>query len=226
MESKTCLRICTYNILHGMMTEGDEALIGRALADIGADIVGLQEVDRGTDRVGGRDVLAIIAEAGGYPYCAFARAISIPGGEYGTAVLSRYPIRSFTVTPLPSDGVEGRSMGHAVIGVDGETLDFFNTHVSYESREARSLQLARIRKELEACERYVLTGDFNTEDLGELSVLEGCETVNPCRFASFYSTRVAIDHIFVPTGTEIRDVQMPHLPYSDHYPIVADVTIG
>ena len=223
MKKDGFLRICTYNILHGQMTGGDEALIGRALADLDADIVGLQEVDVGTARVCGRDVLSIVAAAGGYPYYAFARAIPLGDGEYGTAVLSRYPIRSFTVTPLPSKGVEGRSLGHAVIDVDGKPLDFFNTHVAYENLEARTRHLSLVAEETARCDRYLLTGDFNTEELSELAVFAGYETVNPRALGSYYPKGWAIDHILVPTGTRVENVQMPTLPYSDHYPVLADV---
>ena len=72
MEKGRLLRVCTYNILHGMMVEGNEERIGEFLKETGAEIVGLQEVDVGTERVGGRDILKIMAEAGGIPYYAFA----------------------------------------------------------------------------------------------------------------------------------------------------------
>lgn len=217
------VRVGTYNILHGKLTDGNEGLIGQALREADADIVGLQEVDVGTARVGGRDVLRTVAEAGGYPYFAFCRAIELEGGEYGTAVLSRYPILSFAVTPLPSKNVEGRSLGHAVIDLGGETLDFFNTHVSYKSPVARRIQLACVADEVRGCERYILTGDFNTEDLSELAVFTGQETLNPRAFVTHYPTGVAIDHILVPAGTRAENVQMPTWSYSDHYPLIADI---
>ena len=223
MKENGSVRICTYNILHGAMTDGNEALIGYALRDVGADIVGLQEVDVGTRRVGGKDVLRIIADAGKYPYFAFCRAIDLGGGEYGTAVLSRYPIRTFTVTPLPSDGVEGRSLGHAVIELGERTLDFFNTHIAYEGPAEREAQLARISEQTQDCAQYVMTGDFNTEDLCELAIFRGNETINPRAFVTYYPTGVAIDHILGPSGTRVEGVQMPTWKYSDHYPLLADV---
>lgn len=220
------LRICSYNILHGMMTEGDEGMIGRALKETGADVVGLQEVDIGTERVGGRDVLRTVAEAVGYPYYAFARAIPLGTGEYGTAVLSRYPILDFTVHPLPSDpDVEGRSFGHAVIDVNGETMHFLNTHVAFEHKTARGRHLSAIAEYLRTCPACILTGDFNTEDMEELAVFEGYETVNPRRFGTYYPRNIAIDHIFLPAHARAEHVEMPELPLSDHYPLVADVTV-
>ena len=52
MEKGRLLRVCTYNILHGMMVEGNEERIGEFLKETGAEIVCLQEVDRFTARVG------------------------------------------------------------------------------------------------------------------------------------------------------------------------------
>ena len=224
MRGQTRVRICTYNIFHGDRTKEDPGVIGRALREAGAEIVGLQEVDIGTERMQGQDVLRAVAEAGGYPYYAFCHAIDLGSGEYGTAVLSLYPIRSFTVTPLPSDGEEERSLGHAVIELeDGETIDFFNTHVSYLGAKERKEQLALVAKEIRVCERYLLTGDFNTEDESELSVFEGSETLNPRVFPTYYPRSIAIDHIFVPAGTRAEGAQMPVWEYSDHYPLLADV---
>jgi len=223
MREGRCVRICTYNVLHGKMTDGNEVLIGHALKGVNADIVGLQEVDVGTRRIGGRDLLRIIAAAGEYPYFAFCRAIDLEGGEYGTAVLSRYPILTFAAVPLPSKGEEGRSLGHAVIDPGEERLDFFNTHLSYTSVEERAEQLSFVAAEVRSVGRYILTGDFNTEDTQALALFEGNETLNPRAFLTYYPTGIAIDHILVPKGTRAENVQMPTWTYSDHYPLIADV---
>ena len=224
MKKDGFLRICTYNILHGQMTGGDEGLIGRALADLDADIVGLQEVDVNTARVEGRDVLSLVAAAGGYPYYAFAKAIPLGGGEYGTAILSRFPITSFSVTPLPGmEGCEDRSIGHAVIDLDGEALDVFNTHLAYESNDLRRIQLRVIAPMLEQVGKFVLMGDFNLEDVEELAVFKGARTLNERAYPTYYPSGWAIDHIVIPASVASGRVEMPTPLYSDHYPLVADL---
>ena len=83
--------------------------------------------------VGGRNTLKILAEKAGYEYYYFCKAIDYQGGEYGTAIMSKYPIKSFEVIPLyGEDGIERRAMGHAVIDVNGTEIDYINTHLSYE----------------------------------------------------------------------------------------------
>lgn len=222
---KKKIRIGTYNIFHAGLVKDDVGAIGRALSDMGLDIVGLQEVDVGTARMDGMDTLKMIAEAGGYPYYAFAKALDLSGGGYGTAIVSRYPIVSIETKPLYSEGVEPRSIGCSVIDVDGKQLKFFNTHVSYENREVRGRQLAEIATMTAECDEFVLTGDFNTADLSEFAVLANVTTVNPNRFGSFYKTESAIDHIFLTNGIICTDVQMPRLELSDHYPVWADIMI-
>ena len=104
------LRTVSYNIRNGHDVQHDMSLLAADLLAVQADIVGLQEVDVGTARVGGRDTLAELAKAAGFAHYRFCRAIDFAGGEYGTAILSRYPILSFEITPLPTPvGVEGRS---------------------------------------------------------------------------------------------------------------------
>ncbi len=220
------IRICTYNIWHAELVKENVGAVGRALSEMGAEIVGLQEVDVGTARMNGMDTLAIIAEAGGYPYYGFSKALDLSGGGYGTAILSRYPIESFASFALPRSGdTEPRAYGHAVINVDGVRIDLINTHTSYECVEARVPQFSVLAELCRNRSRLILTGDLNTEDEEELAVFENLTTVNPKRFASFYPRRIAIDHIMLTDAFTCTDAQMPHLEMSDHYPIWADVEL-
>ena len=224
MEKGRLLRVCTYNILHGMMVEGNEERIGEFLKETGAEIVGLQEVDRFTARVGGRDILKTVAEAGGFPYYAFARAIDIGAGEYGTAILSHHPITSFSVTPLPGmEDCEDRSIGHAVIELDGEALHFFNTHLAFENLELKRRQLQFIAPMIADLDRFILMGDFNLFDCAELKVLTNARTLNEAAYPTYYPRQEAIDHIMIPPTVTVGRVEMPTPTYSDHYPLVAEL---
>src|SRR5688572_18053249 len=72
------LRIATFNLLHGMdLTDGvaDPARLRTALADLDADIVALQEVDRHQERSGGADQAALAAEALGMSQWRFLAAV-------------------------------------------------------------------------------------------------------------------------------------------------------
>ena len=112
------LRIATFNLLHGMslttgrVTEGD---LRAAVADLDADIMGLQEVDHAQERSAGIDQTAVIADELGArhwrfvpsvlgtpgPVRTWARASDgepMPGvASYGVGLVSRYPIRQWKV---------------------------------------------------------------------------------------------------------------------------------
>ena len=51
------LTVASYNILHGAAVGYDWAQLAAVIRESGADIVGLQEVDRRTRRAGGTDGL-------------------------------------------------------------------------------------------------------------------------------------------------------------------------
>ena len=69
------LRIASYNIRHGHDAGLDMSLIAADILAVGADIVGLQEVDVCTSRVHGRDTLCELAHALGWEHYRFCRAI-------------------------------------------------------------------------------------------------------------------------------------------------------
>ena len=114
-EGRSALRVMTYNIHHGA---GNEECAPRAAgstpaADCGlnqeriagvisaakADIVGLQEVDRFWARSGGVDQPRVLAQLLAMSVC-FGPNLQLPAEgnigsprEYGTAILSRFPLR-------------------------------------------------------------------------------------------------------------------------------------
>jgi endonuclease/exonuclease/phosphatase family metal-dependent hydrolase len=219
------IRVCTYNILHGKMVEDHIGTIGKDIVEMGAEIAGIQEVDMGTSRVKDKNSLAEIAKGAGYEYYCFAKAIDYRGGEYGTAILSKYPIISYEVIPLIAEGIEGRSLCHAVIDINGFNLDFFNTHTSYESKDTRKKQLLQIAAETAKCEHFVLTGDFNTADFTEFEVIANSKLLNNGQYLSFYPAPSAIDNIVVSNNISFGDSGMPETKHSDHYPIFTDIKI-
>ena len=139
-NGKLTLKIATYNLAGGNYDK-DFSNIAKDIIDCGADIVGLQEVDMFADRSGNIDQLDIIAKKAGFEYKLFVKAINIRGGEYGTSIISKYPIIESEILPLKSfEGgprkIEDRSIGITEIDVLGEKINFLNTHLSFEFSEA------------------------------------------------------------------------------------------
>src|SRR5437870_4170655 len=92
-NSKKTLRVMTYNIHVGVGM--DKQLDLQRIADVinheHPDLVGLQEVDRGVKRTEGVDEIAELARMTQMQY-AFAHNLDYQGGQYGVAILSRFPI--------------------------------------------------------------------------------------------------------------------------------------
>lgn len=65
----------------------------------GADIVLLQEVDRNTVRSGNVDQVAELTRLTGM-HAQFGKSLDYQGGEYGIAILSRWPIIAREVVDL------------------------------------------------------------------------------------------------------------------------------
>jgi endonuclease/exonuclease/phosphatase family metal-dependent hydrolase len=118
----TTLRIATYNLLHGLDIRAgavDLDAAAEAIAALGADVVAVQEVDRGLTRSGGCDQIAeLAANLGlngvfapallGDPTLRWARgpgADPDPGGPaYGIGLLSAVPLTAVAIAALPGGG--------------------------------------------------------------------------------------------------------------------------
>src|SRR5688572_31668602 len=87
-------RVMTYNIHHGEGMDGkvDLERIAALIQNEQADIVALQEVDKGVERTARRDLGAELARLTGMQ-CVFSNNYHFQGGEYGNAVLTRFPIK-------------------------------------------------------------------------------------------------------------------------------------
>jgi endonuclease/exonuclease/phosphatase family metal-dependent hydrolase len=158
------LKVMTFNIHHGEGTDNRFDLPGIAaiIRESGADIVGLQEVDQRTTRSGRVDQLNVIAEHLGF-YYAFGPHFPYMGGNYGLGVLSRYPIVTYRVYPLPTaPGVEAKSLLQATVDINGTLIDVFVIHFEVRNEAVRQAQADEAsaiaaRSQLPA----VFMGDFN-----------------------------------------------------------------
>ncbi len=223
MKPNLTLTVATYNICHGHYAAFDWTRLAAPIRSVAPDLVGIQEVDMFTHRTRNMDTLHALAEAAGLPYARFIPTMNFDGGQYGTAVLSRFPIEEKMVLPLPDDGVEPRTVGFARILLDGtRSIWFVNTHLSYKSAEARHAQLSALRAQLDQMIPdgipTVITGDFNTEDRLEPVVGDEYRDVNETRrYLTFRDKPSAIDRIIYTPATLSPTIQgMVESDASDH----------
>jgi len=95
----------TYNIRHGqnMKNNIDLGAIANVINAKNPDFVALQEVDNKTNRTGGVDQLAYLANSTKM-YQFFSPHREFDGGLYGNGILSKWPIIMNYSLPLPHTG--------------------------------------------------------------------------------------------------------------------------
>ena len=223
-NGKLTLKIASYNLAGGNFDK-DFSNIAKDIIDCGADIVGLQEVDMLADRSGNIDQLAMLAEKAGFEYKLFVKAINIRGGEYGTAIISKYPIVSSKILPLKSyEGgprkMEDRSIGITEIDVLGEKINFLNTHLSFEFSEAIVYHFDQVAEILENYSSYIITADYNTNNFTLFEKFHDSRTVNnaECEIPSFPTSSggIGIDNIVMTKDFSWRDADLGPVGHSDH----------
>ena len=174
------LRVLVYNIHAGKDAAGVDNLerVAALVRDTKADVVLLQEVDRLTTRSGNVDQLAELERRTGF-HGAFGKTLDYQGGDYGIALLSRWPIRSDTLLRLPIDPPQARAGGSyeprgalvARVAMPGRELRVINTHLD-ASREDhyRRQEVRTVLDEASAWESgtsgpgiTLVGGDFNAE---------------------------------------------------------------
>ncbi len=166
-DDRVVVRVMSYNIKHCLGT--DDVLSVQRIANVikaaNPDIVALQEVDRLTTRSQRVDQAAELGRLTGM-HVRFGKAINYQGGEYGQAILSRWPIESFDVHQLPTEaGQEQRIAIVATIRGDQRrpTIVFAGTHLHHADESLRLPQAVRLISLMRQYPQPVklLAGDMN-----------------------------------------------------------------
>lgn len=177
-DSKTTVRVLTFNILHGATTNGNFDLdkIASVIKDVNPDLVALQEVDYKTNRAKKYD---LATELGWRTKMAplFGIAMPFDGGAYGEGVLTKMPIIASRNIPLPhSPGNEPRTALEVTVELEsGDTICFIGTHLEHQKDNPdRIYQVNEINKVFAGC-KYpsILAGDLNAApDSEPISILK------------------------------------------------------
>jgi endonuclease/exonuclease/phosphatase family metal-dependent hydrolase len=169
--AETTVTVTSFNIHHGQGSDGvlDLARIARVIRASGADIAGLQEVDRNfAQRSDWTDQAAELAQLLDC-HVAYAANIDLeppepgkPRAQFGNAVLSRYPIaRSENTHLFRSPGEEQRGLLHAEVNMPGVLLHVYVAHLAASSETDRVQQARQIMQLINDNDPAVLLGDFN-----------------------------------------------------------------
>jgi endonuclease/exonuclease/phosphatase family metal-dependent hydrolase len=243
---RAAVRVLVYNIHAGKDGDGLDNLerVARLIRDVRADLVLLQEVDRGTERSGHVDQLAYLATATDL-HPAFGPTLEFQGGRYGIATLSRWPIAFDSLVRLPVHPPQTRAGGsteprgalHAVMGSPVGDLHAINTHLD------PSPDPAHRRQELAALLRYgdsvgataglaLIGGDLNAEpsspeirglhDRGWTDAWESCGSGDGRTYPSMAPSK-RIDYLFLGAGLDCRRGVVVDAPASDHRAVRIDL---
>jgi endonuclease/exonuclease/phosphatase family metal-dependent hydrolase len=233
------LRVMTYNIHHG---EGiDQKLdlerIAQLIKDHRADVVALQEVDRGVLRTQKRDLPAEFAKLTGLTV-AFENNFHYQGGEYGNAILTRFPIKRTTNTHYKMIRTgEQRGVLQLVLDVQGREVLFMNTHIDYRPDDAeRVMNVAELKGMVAAAGKtpVILCGDFNA--LPESRTIAGVKEFladtwelvgkGPGLTIPVTKPTKRIDYIWItPASIVPEKIEVLKSIASDHLPVMAELRL-
>jgi len=212
------------------------------------DIVGLQEVDRFWGRSGMVDQAAELETLLGMQACYGANldhqpdAHSAAPHQYGTLILSRYPILSCKNTALPRADTrnEQRGLLHAQIRAGDVKLQFYDTHL-HTTEADRRLQVEAVVMQIGVpLGPAVLVGDLNARPteaylsplFAVLSDAWGGAGTGPGFTSPALPARPPasrIDYVLasrlLPAISAVAVVTPATAMASDHYPVVAAVTL-
>jgi len=235
-------RLLTYNIhkgIGGIDRRYRPERIVETVAHCQPDIVLLQEVDDGAPRSNHHRQVDWLGDALGLPHRAYQANVSLrQGGNYGNAILSRFPlhdVRDLDLT-VPLKKRRQALIAHCRLSFDGHirTILVFNFHLGLAGYE-RNIQLRRFLnseglKHLHHNTPVVAAGDFNDVwgtlgrklllPVGFQSAAKRIKTfpaILPIRPLDriFFRGDLTLDHSF---ASRTKTAQQA----SDHLPMVAD----
>lgn len=240
------VRVLVFNIHAGKDAAGKPNLeaVAELIESTAAEIVLLQEVDRGTNRSGKVDQLQVLSDRTGYDPV-FGKSLDYDGGEYGIAALARRAFYFSHTIPLPVKPSQARAGGSreprvALLGVARTqfgSLQLVNTHLdasredTYRLQEAAAL-LDVVRSRLSPQTPVLLGGDLNAEPGSEvLKRLLGaglrdawleCGQGDGLTFPAHQPVK-RIDYLLLPATIGCTAARVIETNISDHRPLLVTV---
>lgn len=240
-EPAKTLRLMTYNV-HGCVGLDGKLSpdrIARVIARHNLDAVALQELDVGRNRSGGIDQAEMIARKLNMSF-QFHPSFHLKEGQYGNAILSRFPMKIIRMDSLPrlkaQRVFEPRGALWVELNMNGTKINLVTSHLSLWPAE-RLLQAEALLGSdwigSAACEGpIIICGDFNAQPNSIVCKRIGCKLRDAQMILKShrpYNTwiRGRLDHIFVSPDIEVMNVAVPGTELdkisSDHLPLIVEL---
>ena len=226
-------RVLAYNVKHGRGNDGNVDLERTAavIRRLNPDVVALQEIDRLADRSGDVDETKKLAELTGLGHHAFGAFFDFQGGEYGMAIISRYPLSEVNNLRLPA-GLEPRTSVVATVNAPAPfrlaSVHFYRTEEERLAQANTLLDFLQGKKKIPC----VVAGDFNSRPDSPVLQL----------FSEFHIPDKGDDHFTFPSDRPrveidfimhrpkaafvVREIDVVEEPMtSDHRPVTVDLSI-
>jgi endonuclease/exonuclease/phosphatase family metal-dependent hydrolase len=222
------LRVVSFNIRSGLSSSLEA--VGDVIAGLEPDVVALQEVDVGVERTGRVDQAAVLAERRRMQRV-FAGAIKREGGDYGVALLSRFPItRAERVDLRDGSALEPRVAIDASVCVNGSEVRVVSVHADMWpwAAEANTKELAEALK-ARSLKPAIIAGDLNaTPQEKAVGALLGVGLIDVLRARdegrTFLGSSRRIDYILADDGLDLQVTAAGRVEadVSDHVPVFAE----
>lgn len=240
-KDKPNLKVMSYNIHHCNPPSAGDKIDVEAIAAVinkeKPDFVALQEVDVNTERSGkGKNQARQLAELTGMNFF-FAKAIDHQGGDYGVAVLSRFPILDSVRHILPIDnaiGGEIRTIAAVTAEISkGKKVMFASTHLDLKEQNRKTQAELIVKHFANAAYPLIIGGDFNAKpDSPVIGYLDQHFT-RSCKHDCMPTIPVenpnrAIDFIMFRPGSAISSISTRVIDEkyaSDHLPVVVELKV-
>lgn len=225
------LKVMSYNVGgHGARWSRRHVdRVAAAIIEAEPDVVGLQEVHRGTKHSRLEDQAETLARLTGMEV-RFGKSMHLHAGEFGNALLTRGEVRSTQIHVLPGQG-EQRTLLHSRIGLGAGEIDFYVTHLAAWGRwgrAARSVQIAGLVERLKQSQGpFVLVGDLNAPPgAPEIGTLLAAELFRLCGDDAAFTHRYMrqrIDYVFADPGWTTCSYKVIRSGPSDHWPVLVEL---
>lgn len=236
------LKVLSYNIHHGEGLDGklDLERIAKLITENGADLVALQEVDRGAERTKGIDVAGELARLTGMT-AVFRKNHDMKPGEYGNAILSKLPVEAVRNTWLPLISAnEQRGFLQATVKVGKRRLMFASTHLDFRGNveEDRLAGVAKIREilaeERDKTDWQIVAGDFNARPDSQTYATMAADFKDAWAVAGrgegftipVKQPRTRIDYVWARGSVTPARAEVLQSEASDHLPLLVEVELG